>query len=395
MPTYGKLCFILLQQTSGNRSQRLWKNVNFAIVIAIERHIEVLLLDNDCVIVPGFGGFTAHHVDARFDGRDCNYLPPIRTLGFNQQLKMNDSLLAQSYSDTYDISYPEALRRIEAEVATLTAELETTGRYDMDDIGTLVVNSEGKYEFEPCEAGILTPEFYGLGAIEVRPLGSESDGDSRLADEHVRKAAHGDGNRQREMVCVRLSTLRYVAAACIAALVVWLLPAPVETPGKPKVIKAGIDAVESCKAIGGTIAVAAKPMAVEKEARMGNKAGKGGGISAEQPRKAISKVEAPKVRKEDSHAERAAAGSVAETETAGGYCIVLASKVARKNAEGFAKDLRRRGYGSARVHPPKNSDGKVVRVVYGNYSTEKEAVGELNKLRTDKDFAQGWVMEII
>ena len=29
------------------------------IVIELQRHIEILLLDNDCVIVPDFGGFVA------------------------------------------------------------------------------------------------------------------------------------------------------------------------------------------------------------------------------------------------------------------------------------------------------------------------------------------------
>ena len=43
------------------------KNLNFANVIELERHIEILLLSNDCVIVPDFGGFMAHHADARFD----------------------------------------------------------------------------------------------------------------------------------------------------------------------------------------------------------------------------------------------------------------------------------------------------------------------------------------
>ena len=37
------------------------KYSNFAPVIELERHIEILLLDNDCVIVPGLGGFMAHH----------------------------------------------------------------------------------------------------------------------------------------------------------------------------------------------------------------------------------------------------------------------------------------------------------------------------------------------
>ena len=39
-------------------------------MIELERHIEILLLSNDCVIVPNFGGFMAHHVDARYDDED-------------------------------------------------------------------------------------------------------------------------------------------------------------------------------------------------------------------------------------------------------------------------------------------------------------------------------------
>ena len=121
------------------------------------------MLDNDCVIVPEFGGFVAHQVGARYDERDHMWLPPTRTLGFNPQLRINDSLLVQSYVNAYDISYPEALRSIEDEVDTLKQELQNEGSYTLDDIGTLTVNSEGNYLFEPCEAGILSPEYYGLG----------------------------------------------------------------------------------------------------------------------------------------------------------------------------------------------------------------------------------------
>lgn len=49
------------------------KITTFANVNRLERHIEILLLSNDCVIVPGFGGFMAHHVDARYDGRDSMF----------------------------------------------------------------------------------------------------------------------------------------------------------------------------------------------------------------------------------------------------------------------------------------------------------------------------------
>lgn len=97
-------------------------------MIQLGKHIEILLLENDCVIVPDFGGFMAHHLSARYEESEGIFLPPLRTLGFNPQLRLNDSLLAQSYVETYDISYPEALRRIAAEVEELKQWLVEKGQ---------------------------------------------------------------------------------------------------------------------------------------------------------------------------------------------------------------------------------------------------------------------------
>ena len=36
-------------------------------MLELEMHILRLLLDNDCVIIPNFGGFVAHHVNAYYD----------------------------------------------------------------------------------------------------------------------------------------------------------------------------------------------------------------------------------------------------------------------------------------------------------------------------------------
>jgi hypothetical protein len=119
------------------------------------------------VIVPGFGGFMAHHVDARYDGRDSMFLPPLRTIGFNPQLQMNDSLLALSYVEAYDISYPEALNRIADEVTEMRQTLENSGKFELNDIGTIILNEDGNYTFEPCEAGILVKFFLLSGFAEL------------------------------------------------------------------------------------------------------------------------------------------------------------------------------------------------------------------------------------
>lgn len=150
-------------------------------MIELERHIEILLLSNDCVIVPDLGGFMAHHIEARYDERDNMFLPPLRTLGFNSLLKLNDSLLAQSYVDTYDISYPEAVRRIEDEVNELKQHLRNNGLYELNDIDAIFLNENGNYSFEPCEAGILTPELYGLSSFEMKRNEPEANTDKLQA----------------------------------------------------------------------------------------------------------------------------------------------------------------------------------------------------------------------
>ena len=71
-------------------------------MIELAQHIEVLLLENDCVIVPGLGGFVAHYTPAMRVAEENVFLPPTRIIGFNPQLKMNDGLLVQSYMAVYD-----------------------------------------------------------------------------------------------------------------------------------------------------------------------------------------------------------------------------------------------------------------------------------------------------
>ena len=85
-------------------------------MLELARHIERLVLRNNCVIVPGLGGFVTQYVPARYVEEENILLPPCRTVGFNPQLTLNDGLLVQSYMQTYDTSFPEAARIVEDEV---------------------------------------------------------------------------------------------------------------------------------------------------------------------------------------------------------------------------------------------------------------------------------------
>ena len=88
-------------------------------MIELAKHIEVLLLENDCVIVPGLGGFIAHYRSSIYNKEMREFYPPVRTIGFNPKLVMNDGLLVQSYMQTYNTDFPDASRKIENVVNAL------------------------------------------------------------------------------------------------------------------------------------------------------------------------------------------------------------------------------------------------------------------------------------
>ena len=368
-------------------------NCTFADVIELNRHIEILLLSSDCVIVPDLGGFMTHHVDARYDDEDNMFVPPLRTLGFNPQLTMNDSLLAQSYIEAYDINYPEAIRRIEAEVTELKQQLYNDGFYEMTGIGVLSLNEDRHIVFEPCEAGLLTPSLYGLGAFEMLPLDEKTN--SQIVQVATQVPLTNNDSTQsirtttkdgEKAIIVKMSWLRNAAIA--AAIIIFLLFTPTiinnigtetQQPSMSEVdlLPLPNKAVEPKKL--DTSAVNIKHDSIETPAVEEN----------------VSSADTTKIESANTNALKAEAIAkttsepIAEKET--GYCLVLASQVAQQGAENLVSQMKQHGYEDTRVNINKN----VRRVIYGHYPSQDAAYQALNKLRnSSSDFDEAWVYKI-
>ena len=291
-------------------------------MIELERHIEILLLDNDCVIVPDLGGFMSHYIEARYDDRENLYLPPLRTLGFNPKLTMNDSLLAQSYVEAYDISFPEAISRIEKEVSELHQQLENEGYYELYDIGTLRLNGEGNYEFEPCEAGILTPSLYGLNTLEIDKIVPVAP-----IAESLRQPAQEQKEPAERAIHIKMSTLRKTAAIAAAIALFVMLAIPVGNSTRQFLDTCKIDKSWFYRIMPKEI-TSNKPVTVNTKA-------------------ATPKPAAPV---KDEAKQPVVEEKVQEPATY--WTIVLASQVSKKNAELFTASLQKRGYAEATVSTP-------------------------------------------
>lgn len=319
------------------------------------------------------------------------FLPPLRTIGFNPQLTMNDSLLAQSYAEAYDISYPEAINRIAEEVAEIRQVLANTGRFELGGIGVLSINEDGNYNFEPCEAGILTPELYGLGGFGIRPLaGAEAEEEFAgsaaptlplekkavrvvpLKEESNRTTAatassamdedEGEGKESAEFIQIKKSFLRNLAAACIAVVAFFSLSTPL---GTPALQKSQIDT-------GLLTRIMPKDITTVKDTH------------------SLVLTQENKAKEEPANSKQTLQEDEEMQRNASYYSIVLASRVTKHNAANYAERLQNKGFKAARVLITASN----VKVIYGTFNTEAQAYNELNRLHGDEAFADGWVTKV-
>ena len=354
------------------------KTITFAAVIELSRHIEILLLSNDCVVVPGLGGFVAHHVTARYDAGDGLFLPPLRTLGFNPQLTMNDSLLVQSYVECYDLSYPEALRRIQQEVEELRIELETRGEYELNDIGRLYVNDNGKMAFTPCEAGILTPAIYGLSSYEMTPIQMKNEEEKPTSQQPAtaptgkeRKARivaiTNDEQTGQKMLSISVNALRNAAVAAVVIAAFFLIVSPLNY--NPKLLQT--EQIKSSISFD-TFSNATKSIKLVKKEIP---------IRPTQAATPVIKKQHPTVPQQ----------AVQTTAPASAYwSIVLCSHVTEPNANWFCQELAKEGI-SASVNTSQQGN---VKVLYGHYASKEKAQEALHDMQGNQHFKQAWVLEI-
>ena len=369
-------------------------------MIELERHIEILLLSNDCVIVPNLGGFMTHHVNARYDLGDGLFLPPLRTLGFNPQLTMNDSLLVQSYIEAYDISYPEALRRVEKEVEELRKHLETEGHYELNDIGVLHLLDDGRMEFEPCEAGILTPSLYGLSSFMMYPVDQEIITPiSNTTQEPVKEEKQATEienvaeieveqeqparpiiDKDNDTIVLKMSWVRNAAAIAAAIIAFFMIQTPVSNSN------VAVDPQQSTMLpIQGH--QMAKAETAEKDVRETTARDK---VVISEPKAKSAKKEET-ARKAEPKPTKEPVKEATPKKQSKSYTIVLASQTTEENAKDFLITLDSMGF-SDNIHIVKTSKNGRVRVTYGPFNTEEEVYAELAKLRKHQLLKGSWVL---
>lgn len=132
---------------------------------SISELIGDLLLQNNCVIVPSFGGFVAKRVPSSIDFTSGLMLPPSKSLLFNKQLVNNDGLLINELAKNRKVNFDQAERILREEISNWSIRLNNGERIDIDRVGRIYLDQEKNFCFEQDRFYNLLLESYGLKKV--------------------------------------------------------------------------------------------------------------------------------------------------------------------------------------------------------------------------------------
>jgi hypothetical protein len=136
----------------------------------ITQYIKELLFEQDCVVIPEFGGFIANYVSAEIHPVRHTFSPPSKSIAFNEMLRLNDGLLASYVAQHEGISREEALNKIKHFTDQLWDELRQRNKYRLEEVGTLFLNQEQKLQFEPENRINYLNDSFGLPELLYKPV---------------------------------------------------------------------------------------------------------------------------------------------------------------------------------------------------------------------------------
>ena len=137
--------------------------------------ISELLYKNDCVVIPGFGGFVANIQAATIDKRTNSLHPASKSIVFNKSLNNNDGLLTNEVAVNEGITFKQAQKNIEDYVAYLNDSLHLHKKVFLEEIGTLLLVDNQNIIFVQSTTSNHLLDSYGYSTIQFSAIERENN----------------------------------------------------------------------------------------------------------------------------------------------------------------------------------------------------------------------------
>lgn len=293
----------------------------------IEKHISALLYRYQCVTVPGFGAFITETVSARYNSTTNSFVPPKKTILFNSLLQQNDGLLANHIALEENITFNQAVAKINEQVAAWKTLFDKSEIVYLKNIGELSLNQEQKILFEPVGSTNYLTSSFGLTAVTANVFTQ----DNELNDNTIITLPAATKNKPR------LQWMRYAA-----------------------VLVAGLGLYSSVSTYKEYELYQEKKLAVEKDVQ---------NQIEQKLQQATFVIDAPQTVKQ----------KVAEvSKVTKPFHIVAGAFKTEAKAQILTNELKAKGYANAKYLS--KSKHNMRQVIYNSYATQEEAQKDLRQI---------------
>jgi cell division septation protein DedD len=134
----------------------------------VQNHIKELLFEQDCVVIPDFGGFVTNFDCAKINSTNRFIAPPQKWLAFNALLKNDDGLLSNYIAKEENISLSQANLKVKTFVEDTRRYLRFDKTYSIDGLGVFSQNDEERIQFQPKPTNNFYSESFGMENIFLK-----------------------------------------------------------------------------------------------------------------------------------------------------------------------------------------------------------------------------------
>lgn len=136
-------------------------------------YLQSLLFDQECVIIPDFGGFVSNYRPAEIRENTRSIIPPSKEIRFNKNLNRNDGLLINYIASDKNIPYSDAKDIVERAVEEIQTTLEKGNEITFTGIGKIYFDKHKILLFEPDTRNNFLTDSFGLSSLTFTTFGQE------------------------------------------------------------------------------------------------------------------------------------------------------------------------------------------------------------------------------
>jgi nucleoid DNA-binding protein len=144
--------------------------VSLFITMEVAQAIRKLVYLEDCLIIPGLGGFVSHYRPAAIDKETGTFFPPVKEVVFNVDLVQNDGVLVNFIASGGGISTDQARADVDRFVEGTLMKLKKNEPVFIDGMGQFNQDKNHTIRFQPDPGTNFFLGSYGLSSFHLREV---------------------------------------------------------------------------------------------------------------------------------------------------------------------------------------------------------------------------------